>query len=112
MNELQNESILTVRDQAGASHKVTVRQLRIGEFKTAIGFLREGDEPARLTMCTDMPLKFIESLTPEGYDALAMADIQVNRYFFGYASRQAEWAKLMRDGIGVFGSSNSAPSPA
>lgn len=103
------EIALDLEDVNGQVCKVTVRQLRIKEYKQAQRFMDDEDEPARLTLCTDMTLAWIEALTPESYEMLVGAEMKVNPGFFRSAARLAFTRNMREKGLGAFISSDSAP---
>jgi len=78
---------IKVKFEDGSEAEISVRQLRIGEYKKAFGSI--GDEIAIVAIATDQPKSRIETLTPGSYEDIQAAVQEVNANgFFSYAGRQ------------------------
>lgn len=98
------------RGPAGKVHKITVRQLTIGEYKGAMKFVDDEDECALVALVTDQPLNAISDLDAPSYEALLAAHVKVNAYFFSYAARAAVMRNIMKHGLGAFSLPGQQPA--
>lgn len=85
----------------GTPATVRVNQLQLGEYAEAHKLFREGDEFARLTLSTGMPLRKVMALSPATFEEVVAADLRVNAYFFCYAGRAAQYRLMQERGLGA-----------
>lgn len=70
----------------GRPETVKVRQVKLSEYRTALRFA--GDEMKFTAMVCDKPPGWIETLSPDSYDKLAIEATRINERFFAYCDRQ------------------------
>ncbi len=84
-------------DDGRPSEDWTVPRLRVGRYEKAFTLFSKRLEVQRIAFVLDRPLKDIEALEPKHYERIVAADMAVNRRFFAYCRRQAEWKVFLLD---------------
>jgi hypothetical protein len=73
----------------GQTEEWPIRQVALREYKASLAMLE--DEMALVSLCTGKSVSMIEAnLTPNSYDALALAVRELNKSFFAYGFRRTQ----------------------
>ena len=72
--------------ESGATETVKLRQIKVREFRSAQS-VAIGDEAKLIEICADKPAGWADTLTPDGFNVVAIEARRINAAFFAWSER-------------------------